>query len=82
MLHVEAQRCIIVPHDPRDNLVYIFVPRLSSSFKTRLEAAHAGKVLGPTGGQSMMWQEVVKVAKDVKYSVKIQLDDSPSVAVQ
>ncbi len=78
VLAVEAQRKLVVPHEPADNLPYIFVPRLSRAFKRKLEAARASKVLSHVGSKSLTWADVVHVAKDAKYSVKV-LDDGDEV---
>ncbi len=71
VLAVEAQRKLVVPQEPANNLPYIFVPRLLHAFKRKLEAARASKVLSYVGSKSLTWADVVHVAKDAKYSVKV-----------
>ncbi len=73
VLKVEARRKLVVPGDPTSNLVYIFAPRLSIAFRMRLEQARSGKALH-TGG-ALRWEDVLKVAKDVKYAAKLVTDE-------
>jgi ABC-type enterobactin transport system permease subunit len=61
----------VVPYDPQDNLTYIFVHKLSLPFRQKLETARAAKVLNAGNKNALSWADVVAVAKDDKYSVKV-----------
>ncbi len=72
ILRVEARRKLVVPYDPTSNLVYIFAPRLTVPFRLRLEHARSAKALH--SGGALQWDDVIKVAKDVKYAAKLITD--------
>ena len=71
---MESQRKLVAPTDLTDNLPYIFIPRLSPAYIAKLEAARASKVMANPGlkSQSLTWTDVVAVAKDDQYAVRIK----------
>ena len=73
LLRVEARRKLVVPADPTANLVYVFAPRLTLSFRMRLEQARSNKVL-QAGGGVLVWEDVLKVANDLKFAAKLITD--------
>ena len=69
---MEAQRRVVLPQEPKTNLPYIFVPRVSDSYFYKLEAARASKVINSTGGSvELTWDDIITIAKDDQYGVKL-----------
>ena len=72
LLYVEAQRRVVLPHEPKTSLPYIFVPRVSDTYFYKLEAARASKVINCTGGSvELTWDDIIAIAKDDQYGVKL-----------
>ena len=54
----------------------MFMARLSYPFRVKLEHARSGKVLGTfTGAKELSWEDIVQVAKDALYSVRVLTDE-------
>jgi hypothetical protein len=72
LIAVEAERRVIMPNEPTSNLPFIFIPKLTQAYVDKLQFARASKILNnPHSDVSLTWEDIVLVAKDEKYSVKL-----------
>jgi hypothetical protein len=80
LLEVEAQRKMVIPHEPSNNLPFIFVPKLSREYVDKLQYARASKVLSnPHTDAYLTWDDITLVARDDKYSIKlVSEEEAPS----
>jgi hypothetical protein len=81
LLEVEAQRKQIIPHEPSNNLPFVFVPKLSREYVEKLQFARASKVLSnPNTDAYLTWNDIILVARDDKYSIKLVSEEVTPVS--
>ena len=69
-----------MPKETTASLPYVFVPRLSAEYVNKLQQARASKVVNNPGSSvELTWEDIIAVAKDDQYGVKLVVEEKVNV---
>jgi hypothetical protein len=70
----------LLPKEMTASLPYVFVPRLLSEYANKLQQARASKVVNNPGSSvELTWEDIIAVAKDDQYGVKLAIEEKVNV---